>query len=379
MDLLIRIYSFGFSTGNQPLDPTGNGGGFVFDCRGLYNPGRVDELRNQTGRDFAVCSLLDNESDVAGFLDHTYELIINIATTYKMRAFTDLSAAFGCTGGRHRSVYCAEHIANRLRTAGYKVRVVHWQMERVESRFATRRAMVLAAGLGTRLQPITNTIPKALVTAHGKSMLDWTLESLERVNCREITINSHHHADQIESWIEEKRSQLNSTILHYSFEPEILGTGGGIRQAARWLHSPTPVLIHNADIWSDFDWEVLYTLHRKEDLASLVVQKRQSSSYLLVDEEQRVCGLETKGIRRIVATPHGELSQFGFCGVHLVSTTLLEQIHTLKHASIIESYLEWIANGATVRAITLAGNWFDMGSPEKLEQLSHFLQTKMNS
>ena len=374
-DLLIRIYSFGFGTGNQPGDPTGDGGGFVFDCRGLYNPGRVSELRTKTGRDTDVCSLLEDEADVSGFLNHTFELIQNTALTYRLRGFSDLSVAFGCTGGRHRSVYCAERIAERLAEAGFHTRIVHWQLEREEPEFYTRRAMILAAGLGTRLQPLTDTTPKALVEAGGKTMLDWTLESLLRAGCKEITVNGHHHAEQIESWVTKQKSDFDSILFHYSFEPEILGTGGGIRQAARWLHSPTPILIHNADVWSNFDWELLYSRHRTSDLATLVVQPRPSKSYLLVDDESRVCGLETKGTRRIVTQSIGELRQMGFCGIHLVSPDLIERIHSLPYSSIVDCYLEWIANGETIRAAKLTGDWFDMGTPEKLGELNRFLKS----
>lgn len=112
--LTIRVASFGYKRHGIPADMSGNGGGFVFDCRGLNNPGRHDRYKPLTGRDAEVIEFLENDGKIIDFLNHAYALVDNSAANYIERGFTDLSVSFGCTGGRHRSVYSADHMAAHL-------------------------------------------------------------------------------------------------------------------------------------------------------------------------------------------------------------------------------------------------------------------------
>jgi aminoglycoside/choline kinase family phosphotransferase len=123
--LTVTIHSFSFRNG-YPNDFTGNGGGFVFDCRGLKNPGRLPEFKNLTGRDKEVAAYIETQPAVKNFLQQVYGLLDNSVSDYKERHFTDLSVAFGCTGGQHRSVYCAEQTAAHLaRKHGVNIRLIH--------------------------------------------------------------------------------------------------------------------------------------------------------------------------------------------------------------------------------------------------------------
>ena len=123
--LTITIHSFSFKNG-YPDDFTGNGGGFVFDCRGLINPGASSEFQHLTGRDKAVADYLAQQPNVQPFLQHIFVLLDNSVTRYMERGFTHLSVAFGCTGGQHRSVYCAEQTAAYLAGKyGVNIRLVH--------------------------------------------------------------------------------------------------------------------------------------------------------------------------------------------------------------------------------------------------------------
>jgi RNase adaptor protein for sRNA GlmZ degradation len=114
LKLTVRIQSFSYPDG-LPTDEKGHGGGYVFDCRGLPNPGKSEQYAMLTGRDDSVIAFLENEPAVRVFLDHVFALVDQTVENYQTRNFTDLLVTFGCTGGRHRSVYCAERLAQHLR------------------------------------------------------------------------------------------------------------------------------------------------------------------------------------------------------------------------------------------------------------------------
>ena len=123
--LCIQVCSFGYHVTGIPHDSSGHGGGFVFDCRGLPNPGRDPQFRRMTGEDEAVQKMLDSYPEVASFLDHAAALVKINAANYISRGFERLMVSFGCTGGQHRSVFCAQRLAQRLRADGYQVELLH--------------------------------------------------------------------------------------------------------------------------------------------------------------------------------------------------------------------------------------------------------------
>ena len=129
--LTVRVFSFSFHNG-IPADESGNGGGFVFDGRSLPNPGREEQYRQLTGKDEAVIEYLDRQPGVHEFLDHVFSLVDSSVANYRQRGFSNLIVSFGCTGGQHRSVYLAEHLAEHLRgTHGVDVKVRHMQLEKL--------------------------------------------------------------------------------------------------------------------------------------------------------------------------------------------------------------------------------------------------------
>ena len=124
--LEVKVYSFSFKKG-IPEDPSGNGGGYVFDCRSIHNPGRYKEYKQLTGSDSEVIRFLEDDGEISRYLEHVYGVVEPHVETYMRRGFTNLMVSFGCTGGQHRSVYCAEHLARHLaaKYPGIRVRLIH--------------------------------------------------------------------------------------------------------------------------------------------------------------------------------------------------------------------------------------------------------------
>lgn len=124
--LNVTVTSFSFKKG-IPRDPSGNGGGYVFDCRSIHNPGRYQQYKQLTGMDEPVIRFLEDDGEIVGFLNHVYGVVDPHVETYSSRGFTSLMVSFGCTGGQHRSVYCAEHLASHLvsKYPSVRVRLIH--------------------------------------------------------------------------------------------------------------------------------------------------------------------------------------------------------------------------------------------------------------
>lgn len=124
--LEVKVYSFSYKKG-IPQDMSGNGGGYVFDCRSIHNPGRYEPYKKLTGRDEPVIKFLEDDGEITGFLEHVYGVVDPHVETFSSRGFTDMMVSFGCTGGQHRSVYCAEHLAHHLKDKypHIHVRLVH--------------------------------------------------------------------------------------------------------------------------------------------------------------------------------------------------------------------------------------------------------------
>lgn len=113
--LKIEIHSFSYKKGGIPKDTSGNGGGFCFDCRGILNPGRIEEFKPQNGKDQPVIEYLETQTEMPAFLQHIQQLVSITVKNYIERGFENLQINFGCTGGQHRSVYCAEKTAAYLK------------------------------------------------------------------------------------------------------------------------------------------------------------------------------------------------------------------------------------------------------------------------
>lgn len=230
------------------------------------------------------------------------------------------------------------------------------------------KAMILAAGMGTRLRPITDTVPKALVKVGGKPMLQIILERLKAAGISEITINVHHLGEKIERFL---RKNGNFGIkINISREKKILGTGGGMKNARRFLEGKDPFILHNADVYADADFGKMIGFHLKEKpLATLAVRKRKSKSLLLFDRK-----MELKGI---FGVPAENFLSLAFDGIHVVSPEIFGRMKENGFFSIIDVYLRLAREGGKIKGFRNDGcPWHDIGSAKKLEKLNSILKKK---
>jgi NDP-sugar pyrophosphorylase family protein len=233
--------------------------------------------------------------------------------------------------------------------------------------------MILAAGLGTRLRPLTDGVPKALVEVSGVPMLEHVARRLVSCGATRLIINVHHHADAIERFIEERQGFGVEVRVSREAGPAPLDTGGGLLAAAGHFSSGEPFILHNVDVVSDIDLAALYAAHVEsspEALATLATSERATSRPLLVDREG-VCGVANRhtGWTRQPRDPVSEVRELCFCGLHVISPVLLELVSERGTFSIIDTYMRLIGDGYRLAAFDIRDAWWvDIGTLERLEQ-----------
>jgi NDP-sugar pyrophosphorylase family protein len=234
------------------------------------------------------------------------------------------------------------------------------------------KAMVLAAGLGTRLRPLTDERPKALVEVNGRTLLAITLARLREFGVREVIVNVHHFASMVVEYLTSK--QNFGMRIEISREDMLLDTGGGLKKAAWFFREDAgdePFLLHNVDVISDIDLGGMVEFHRSHNaLATLAVQERRSSRQLLFDEQGLFCGRRFEKEGRTELARRGDpLTAQAFCGVHVISSGMLEKMTEDGAFSIIETYLRLAASDERIMAFRADGSyWRDLGTIESLEQ-----------
>jgi NDP-sugar pyrophosphorylase family protein len=232
------------------------------------------------------------------------------------------------------------------------------------------KAMVFAAGMASRLRPLTDHLPKALIEVGGRPLLELVLERLIRFGVDSAVVNVHHEPDQVEAFLRTGRFGIPVAI---SREPELLDTGGGLKQAAPLLAGGggSPFFIHNVDVLSAIDLGALYAGHVATGaLVTVVVQPRPTGRAFLFDGEGRLVGWEEApgGRREWAAAPSTEVERLGFCGIHVAAPALLERLSETGAFPIVRAYLRLAGEGADIRAFRADGVfWSDVGNPGKLE------------
>jgi len=236
------------------------------------------------------------------------------------------------------------------------------------------KAMILAAGLGTRLRPLTDARPKALVTVAGRPMLYWVIRRLARHGFTDIIINAHHFAEQIVAFAATYDGA--GVSLTVSVEEEILDTGGGVRKAAWFFDRDEPFLVHNVDVLTDLDLSGLMKAHRASEagsasgvLVTVAVKGRKSSRHLLFDEAGRLGGWRSDitGETRMVRPMEGPVTSLPFMGVYVMSPTALCKMTGTGSFSIIDFFLDLARTGETVQAYRAEeARWADLGSVDRI-------------
>lgn len=235
------------------------------------------------------------------------------------------------------------------------------------------QAMILAAGLGTRLKPLTDNIPKALVEINGKTLLEVVIRNLIDYDFRKIVINVHHFSDLVIEFLH--KNTFAADIIISDESDLLLDTGGGIKQALKYFDD-SPVLIHNVDVFSNLDLREFYNYHLTDDaVASLCVSKRISSRYLLFNYQNILCGWQdVKKNEKVIVREDDILDQFAFNGIHIINPDLIKLFPDEKVFSVIKAYLE-LAKTEDIQAyIANDINWIDVGKTENLKTAEELLK-----
>jgi len=250
------------------------------------------------------------------------------------------------------------------------------------------KAMIFAAGLGTRLRPLTDDRPKALVEINGRTLLEITLSALHTFGVREVIVNVHHFADMVVDYL--KKSHNFGMTIEISREDVLLDTGGGLKKAAHFFVGDSsrleePFIVHNVDVLSTIDLQRMVQFHDEHRaLATLAVQDRETSRYLLFDDklfdgQLQLCGRRSGNDQDAeLVRPCQQTHALAFSGIHVISPRFLAMMTEEGAFSIITSYLRLAAQAEKILAFRADDYyWRDVGNPQNLAQAAQDLKQKV--
>jgi NDP-sugar pyrophosphorylase family protein len=246
------------------------------------------------------------------------------------------------------------------------------------------KAMVLAAGLGTRLRPFTNDRPKALVEVGGRSLLEITLTRLRDFGIHDVIVNVHHYADMV---IDHVKAAGNFGMhIEFSREDVLLDTGGGLKHAAWFLggdssaNKEEPFILHNVDVLSTIDLQRVAQVHKESKaLATLAVQQRKTSRYLLFDDQLQLCGRRfVKEEKTEIVRPAQQMSELAFTGIHVISPRIFPLLTEEGVFSIVPAYLRLSTQNEKITAFRADEYyWRDLGKPENIRQAEQDIKANL--
>ncbi len=232
--------------------------------------------------------------------------------------------------------------------------------------------MILAAGIGSRLRPLTDRIPKALIEVGGVPMIERVIRRLRSAGVTEIVVNLFHLGDRIVDFLASKRHF--GLRIEFSREAALLDTGGGLKNAAWFFDDGQPFFLHNVDVLSAIDLDGLRRFHQEAGaLATLAVQARPSTRALLFDAGERLCGREAPEGVEWAKGPVAGHARLAFTGIHVIDPAIFLRMTETGVFSINRTYLRLAAEGAPIVACRVDGQpWHDIGSPERLERAREY-------
>jgi NDP-sugar pyrophosphorylase family protein len=237
------------------------------------------------------------------------------------------------------------------------------------------KAMLFAAGVGSRLKPLTDDKPKALVEFKDEPLINGVIRKLAAVGVTEIVVNLHHFADKLRDYL--NNCEFNVKI-HFSDETELLlDTGGGLKKAAAFFNDDQPFLVCNVDILSNIDLKKLYKQHiENKALATLAVRNRKTSRYLLFNNKNELAGWENirSNELKLVKGNRIDLQALAFSGIQVVDPKIFSLLTEEGKFSIIDAYLRLSKTEKIMAYLHQYDYWFDLGTVQQLHEAEAFLK-----
>lgn len=232
------------------------------------------------------------------------------------------------------------------------------------------KAMLLAAGFGTRLKPFTDYHPKALAEVNNKSLLQINIEYLQQFGISDVIVNVHHFTDQIIRVIK-KNNGWGSSVTISDEKDNILETGGGLKHAEWYFKNEKDFVLMNVDVLTDLPLNKMIAYQKaKPTLATLATTNRQTSRYFLFDEDDVLCGWKnTNNNEEIVIRHNTQLNSKAFSGIHVISAEIFSLIkHKEIKFSMVDIYLSLCAENRIISFDHSGSKFIDVGKPESLKQ-----------
>ena len=238
------------------------------------------------------------------------------------------------------------------------------------------KAMILAAGMGTRLKPFTLSHPKALAEIDGIPLLEYAIRHLKRYGFNDIVINVHHFAEQITDFLE-KKNNFDINIQISDETDQLLNTGGGLKKASWFFNDKDPFLLYNVDVLTDINLRDFYSYHLQSDaLVSLAVRGRKTSRYFLFNQQGYLCGWKNMSTNEIrITNPNvSRLQPFAFSGIQVINHEVIDMLEKYNgNFSITNLYLDLCANYKILAFNHDKSFWLDLGTAEKIKEAEDIL------
>jgi len=239
------------------------------------------------------------------------------------------------------------------------------------------KAMIFAAGLGTRLYPITLNKPKALVEVAGKTLLQLAIEKVSNAGYHELVINVHHFGDQIIDFLK-MNNDFGLSIKISDERGQLLDTGGGLVKAAPWLEGEEPFLVYNVDVLSDIDLSQFRKYHEElGGLATLAVRDRETARYLAFDDSMQLSGWKNiKTGDEIVSRNMQNCSLLAFSGIQLIEPAIFKLVSETGSFPLMSLYLRLAAERRIMGYLDNSNLWMDLGKPDQIKEAGRFIITE---